>query len=175
MRSPFLAYLRRATAGLIVLASLSCGEERATEPSSESPALAVGPALLQCPTNQASTTQAIVTSLGGVVRLGNTSISIPSGSVVLPTLITVTIPASKYVEVEVRANQLVHFVFQQPVSITIDYSRCNRSNIDQTPAQAWYIDAVTKQMLENMNGVDNKATQSITFTTGHLSNYAVAF
>jgi hypothetical protein len=38
----------------------------------------------------------------------------------------------------------------------------------------WYIDSDTKAMLEPMGGVDNKLLKTITFTTGHLSGYAVA-
>jgi hypothetical protein len=38
----------------------------------------------------------------------------------------------------------------------------------------WYIDPATGTLLENMLGVDNKLTRTITFSTGHLSGYAVA-
>jgi hypothetical protein len=33
---------------------------------------------------------------------------------------------------------------------------------------------VTKELLEDMGGTDDKVAHRITFTTGHLSGYAVA-
>lgn len=91
-----------------------------------------------------------------------------------PTLLQVTIPASRYMEIDVSAVGFASFVFQQPVSITIDYSRCNRSDLDQQTLNVWHIDPITKQLLENMGGSDDKTSRRITFTTGHLSGYAVA-
>src|SRR5205823_440230 len=39
----------------------------------------------------------------------------------------------------------------------------------------WHIDPVTHDLLEEMGGVvDDKISRHITFTTGHLSGYAVA-
>ena len=77
-------------------------------------------------------------------------------------------------EIDVSAVGFTSFLFQQPVTITIDYSRCNRNNLDPQTLQVWHIDPLTHQMLENMGGVVDTATQQITFTTGHLSGYAVA-
>jgi hypothetical protein len=91
------------------------------------------------------------------------------------TTITLTIPASQYMEIEVKANDLTSFLFQQSVSITIDYSRCSAAEASKTPLTVWHIDTQTKRLLENMGGADDKTTHSITFTTGHLSGYAVAF
>jgi hypothetical protein len=78
-------------------------------------------------------------------------------------------------EIEVRANNLTSFVFQQQVAITIDYSRCNRTDTDGRALSVWRIDTHTKELLENMGGTDDKTSRSITFTTGHLSGYAVSF
>jgi hypothetical protein len=112
--------------------------------------------------------------LGGTVQIGATNISIPSGALTAPTLISVTVPASPYMEIDVSAVGFTSFLFQKPVSVTIVYSRCNRSDIDQQPLHVWHIDPVTKQLLEDMGGSDDKTARRITFTTGHLSGYAVA-
>lgn len=77
-------------------------------------------------------------------------------------------------EIDVSAVGFQTFLFQQPVTITIDYSRCGRSDIDQKTLHVFHIDPITKQLLEDMGGVDDKVSQHITFTTGHLSGYAVA-
>lgn len=154
---------------------LSCGEPRATAP--ESSAQRGGnssPSLIECPSTETSTTSAVVGLLGGVIQLGGTSITIPSGALATPTLLQVTIPASRYMEIDVTAVGFTSFLFQQPVSVTIDYSRCTRSDLDQQTLHVWHIDPVTKQLLDDMGGTDDKASKRITFSTGHLSGYAVA-
>jgi len=178
MRNLVHAVAHCAAAALLFLASAGCGENGGTEPETPSEALfSAGPSLIQCPTSETlrSLPTLALPLVETIVSVGGTSITIPAGAVLSPTLITVTVPASKYMEISVRANDLAHFIFQQPVEVTIDYSRCTRSDIDRAPVEAWYINAVTKQMLEDMDGVDDKATRRITFRTGHLSNYAVAF
>jgi hypothetical protein len=170
--------MRRGIAVLaaVVAATVSCGEPRATtgvgRPRSDRSSL---PNLLQCPTNQTQSSQALVGVLGGTVQVGGTSITIPAGALSVPTLITVTVPASQYVEIDVRANDLLSFLFNAPVSVTIDYSRCTRANIANDTLSVWHIDPSTNTLLEDMGGVDDKTHETITFSTGHLSGYAVAF
>ena len=165
----------RLGAATLLLTTLSCGEEHATGVVDPKTSSSSSPTLVECPTTETRTTQAIIGPLGGTVSLGGTSIRIPLGAVTVSTLITVTVPASRFVEVDVRANDLTAFLFRTPVSVTIDYSRCNRSDIDQAPLTVWYIDSATKELLENMGGRDDKARRRITFETGHLSGYAIAF
>jgi hypothetical protein len=136
--------------------------------------VSVGSSLIECPNAIATTTEALVTPLGGVVSLDGTSITLPAGAVLAPTLIRVTIPASNYMEVDISVPGLEHFIFEQPVTVTVSYARCNRADILRTPLTAWYIDSETKALLEQMVGVDNKLTQSVTFVTPHLSGYALA-
>ena len=159
----------------IAFMGLSCGEQRATAPqASATRSDGMSPSLLECPSTETTTTSAVVGLLGGVIQLGGTSITIPSGALTTPTLLQVTIPASRYMEIDVTAVGFTSFLFQQPVSVTIDYSRCARSDIDQQTLHVWHIDPVTKQLLEDMGGTDDKTSRRITFSTGHLSGYAVA-
>lgn len=170
---PALARLLATVATLAVVTS--CGEHRATGPRQPPPASnSSASTLITCPTNTTQTTSALVGVLGGTVSLGGSSISIPSGALSVPTLITVTIPAGQFMEVDVQANDYTSFLFNQPVNITIDYSRCNR-NLSGDTLTVWNIDEQSKALLENMGGVNDTTTQSITFSTGHLSGYAVAF
>lgn len=170
MRIQLSATLRSFTVATLLCAAMSCGEHHA------SGVIAPGaPRLLQCPTTQSSTSSALLTAVGGVVNIGGTSVRIPAGALASATTITLTVPASQYMEIEVDANNLTSFVFQQPISITIDYSRCPAAEASKTPLTVWHIDSQTKQLLDNMGGVDDKTTHSITFSTGHFSGYAVAF
>jgi hypothetical protein len=166
---------RAVVTATIVFMGLSCGEPRATAPgTSASRSDNASPSLLECPSSETTTTSAVVGLLGGVIQLGGTSITIPSGALTAPTLLQLTIPASRYMEIDVTAVGFTSFLFQQPVSVTIDYSRCARSDVDQQTLHVWHIDPVTKQLLEDMGGTDDKTSRRITFSTGHLSGYAVA-
>jgi hypothetical protein len=132
------------------------------------------PSLLECPTNTAVSTSALVTTLGGTVSVGGVSIAIPAGALLQDANVTVTIPASQYVEADISVEGSEHFIFQAPVVVTLSYARCARSNIDLRPLSAWHIDNDTKALLEEMPSLDNKLLRTVTFTTGHLSGYAVA-
>ena len=155
----------------------SCGEPRATAPSSganTSTATSSSPTLVECPTNQTDATTGLVGLLGGVLSLDGSSISIQGGALTAPTLFQFAVPASRFMEVDISAVGFQTFLFQDSVSVTIDYSRCNRSDLDQQVLHVWHIDPVTKALLENMGGQDDKANHRITFKTNHLSGYAVA-
>src|SRR5436309_1989370 len=81
--------------------------------------------------------------------------------------VELTIPASHYMQIGVTANG-GHFLFQQPIAITLDYSRCS-SDVQQKTLSVWNINPSTKALLQNMGGIDNKLLHQITFTTSYLS------
>ena len=133
-----------------------------------------GASLIECPSNDAVSATSLVTPLGGSVSVGGTTVLIPAGALLSTANVTVTIPASRFLEIDVSVDGLPHFVFESPIVVTMSYARCNRSNLDQTPLSVWYIDSDTKALLELMGGADDKLARTVTFTTGHLSGYAVA-
>jgi hypothetical protein len=94
--------------------------------------------------------------------------------VIASTLLRVTVPASTYMEVDVTANDLLSFLFVKPVTITIDYSRCPTSVTAGKALTVWHINTQTKALIANMNGVNDPARRKISFTTTHLSGYAIA-
>ena len=132
------------------------------------------PSLVECPTNTTVQTTATVGLLGGVLNLAGTTVTIPVGALLGPTTIVLTIPASRYMEIDVSVPGIDHFLFEKSILVTMDYSRCNRNDLLFTPLQVWHIDTETKALLEQMPSIDSKLTQTITFSTGHLSGYALA-
>ena len=169
MRIAFSAVPLRTIAAVLVLAGSALGCDPGPTPPPGTSRLVV------CPTTTTRTTQAIIGPLGGTLSLAGTVIGIPNGALSVPTLITVTIPASQYMEVDVTANDLLSFVFNKDIGIRIDYSRCTDPALATSKLSVWHIDSATKELLEFMGGVDNKSQRYIEFTTGHLSAYAVAF
>ena len=132
------------------------------------------PRLLSCPATEAQSTSAQIGAEGGTLSLGGTSVTLPLGALLEATTVELTIPAGQYMEVDLSVNGGQHIDFPQPVVVTIDYSRCNRSDIDHQVLHVYHIDPDTHELLEDMGGVDDKLSRHITFTTGHLSGYAVA-
>ena len=169
-RSNFLRRTFAAVLALGLVGAVSC--ETPTIPPDQDPQNFT---LASCPTTVSRTTQALIGPLGGTLSLAGTTIGIPSGALSAPTLITLTIPASPYMEIDVRANDLLSFVFNKPIGVRVDYSRCTDPAFDTERLSVWHIDAQSKALLENMGGTDNKSANTIDFTTGHLSNYAIAF
>jgi hypothetical protein len=134
------------------------------------------PQLLVCPSTTAQQTTGVVGLLGGVLSLGGTQIDIPAGAVLGPTLFQIVVPQSQYMEVEIHAVGLTTFLFHKPVDITIDYSRCGDDAIPSGAAlQGVYIDTDTKSVLQQMGGVNDSVHHAISFQSGHLSGYAVAY
>ena len=162
---------------LAVAALTACGEPTAPpSPATQSSALLqLGPKLVSCPSQELRVASATIGIGGGEIAVGGTKITIPGGAVLAPTLFTVITPPSKYVEVQITALGAEHFLFEGDVSITLDYSRCTRSDIDAAPLSVWYIEGVTDTPLRPMGGVDDKAARTVTFTTDHLSSYAIAY
>lgn len=171
---------------VLVVAALAalgaCSDQGATEPTETTAGRSLGgllsssPKLVECQTDETTSAFGTLDALGGAVSVGGTSVVFPGGAVLGPTTVRLTIPASRYVEIEVQANDEEHFTFEQPVVVTIDYSRCRRSELLARRLMVWHIDTETKALLENMEGVvDNKLLQRITFSTGHFSGYAIAF
>jgi hypothetical protein len=100
----------------------------------------------------------------------------PEGALSDGTNVTLTIPASPYVEIDIHTDRENEFLqpFLRPI-VTISYARCNRSDLFLKWLSAWYIDSDTKALLEKMPSFDNKLTSSVTFRASHFSGYAIAF
>jgi hypothetical protein len=167
---------------ILVVAALAtlgaCGDQRPTEPPDPAAtgSLLAGsrPTLVECPTSETKTKTAEIGVSGGTLSIDGTSVVFPQGALPGLTTVTLTIPASQYVEIAIKTDGAEYFPAVGPI-VTISYARCRRNNLLFKPLTAWYIDADSKDLLEKMVGTDNKVTQSVTFTTSHFSGYAIAF
>ena len=170
---------------LVAAAVAGCGEG-ITEPARSTfaqrrllrGAELAGVQMLQCPSANTDTEMdalGIVNWWGGSVDGDVAVVQVPIAAVDESTGITVSEPASSYMEVEFHADGQEHFEFDRPITVSIDYSRCPATAIASHAAlRVIYIDAVTKEPLEDMGGVVDSVARTITFQTGHFSSYAVA-
>lgn len=134
------------------------------------------PTLAACPVDSTvDGPTAIIGVLGGTLSLGGNSIAIPANAVLQPTVFQIVVPKSQDMKVEIHAVGLTSFLFQTPVQVTLDYSRCPAGAIPSGAAlQAVYVDS-TDAVLQQMGGTVDTTLHRLTFTTGHLSGYAVAY
>ena len=169
--------LRAAALAALATTLGACADPTAPAPAAPSAETTTIVALLECPSSLTqSTVVAIIPLLGGYIAVGGTSIKIPAGAIkwsLLPVLVTITVPASQYMEVDIRVGLAEHYQFLKPVTITVDYGRCSGTAGDE-PLTAWYIDSATKELLQSMGGVDDKVNHRVSFQTDHLSGYALA-
>ena len=170
--------VRRFTTVALAAALTACSEPT-TEPTFDGSAPSLNetqtaPTLLECRRTFFDITWGVVGPLGGLLSLDGHSITIPPLALDRLAFITLRTPSTRFIEVEARVNGQDHFEFAQPVTVTLDYSRCQPWQIGPEPVTVWQIDPDTKAFIRDMGGVDDRANQRITFTTDHFSGYAVA-
>jgi hypothetical protein len=157
---------------------VSCADAGPLEPGAPSatPAFSTtfGATLLECPTEVERSTSGVVGPMGGSIELDGHRLELPMGAVLRPTTFRLTIPAGNYMQVAVTGNDQARFEFRQRASMTIDYSRCTRSNIDKVQLVIYHIDGSSKTLLTNLGGSDDKVARTVTIGTDHLSDYAIA-
>ncbi|HKG94332.1 MAG TPA: hypothetical protein VKA84_20640 [Gemmatimonadaceae bacterium] len=173
----------RVWAALLGVAALAaCSDASPLAPSSSgAPALsqvavsgASSDGLLSCPSTMSFSASRVIGARGGLVKVGGATLRIPAGAVLAPTEFTVTVPASQYLEVDMRAAGQEHYTFARPVEVQLSYRRCTRKN-ESLALGAWYIDTQSKSMLEWMGGAEDRPNRTVTFETTHLSGYALAY
>ncbi|MGH7463738.1 MAG: hypothetical protein ACREK1_01100 [Longimicrobiales bacterium] len=157
-----------------ILLTTACGDTGPTEITGAPQAISSGPVLVECPTAETRSVSGTLDLLGGTIRLDGHSLTLPVGALLLPTEFTLTVPASRFVEVHVTANGQHGFEFLETAAITISYERCTRNNIAGGGLTAYKIDPATKALLKHMGGIDDTLLRRVTFSTDSLSGYAIA-
>jgi hypothetical protein len=170
--------VRRFTTVVLAAALTACSEPTTAPTFDEStPSLnetQTASGLLQCRRVLFDITWGLVGPLGGLLSLDGHSITLPPLALDRLSLVTLRTPSTRFVEVEARVNGRDHFEFGQPVTVVLDYSRCQPWEIGPAPLTVWQIDPDTKAFIRDMGGVDDRANRRISFTTDHFSGYAVA-
>lgn len=170
--------LQRLLPVLALVAGLTaCGDEPVTASSAALLDTLQQPKLLACPSNlPALSVTGPIGELGGTLAVGPLTLAVPEGAVPTSTLFALVVPPSQYLEVELNAVGLTSYVFQKPVTVTIDYSRCEvATGPGGAPLKVVQVHPLTRQVLEDMGGTMDPVARTVTFTTGHFSSYVVAY
>jgi hypothetical protein len=170
--------VRRFVAVALAAALTACSEPTTAPPSAAPPVslneTETSASLLRCQWTFFDITWGFVGPLGGLLSLDGHSISVPPLALDRLVFITLRTPSTRFIEVEARVNGQDHFQFAQPITVTLDYSRCRSWELGPEPVTVWQIDPETKAFIRDMGGVDDRANKRISFTTDHFSGYAVA-
>ena len=183
--------LRCLAAAVIVLAALACAD-RAAPTGALAPATrgelaldgtsslapAPGLQLLECPSlvAEAAAEAVIDDATGGSVVARGARLRVPPGALRADERLTAVAPPSRYMEVALHAVGFARYDFVKPVTVVIDYSRCDLSALPTgATLRAVYIDPESKAILEDRGGADDRVARTLTFSTEHFSSYAVAY
>jgi hypothetical protein len=174
LRSGPIALMGVATFFAISACSDGIAPDRLAPEGASAASTTSGYTLVECPVEEEKTAAETLTAQGGVLRLDGHELRLPLGAITAPRKFEMAAPVSNYMEIRIRAGNQDSFKFDRPATITIDYSRCTRSNIDKDPLSVWKIDPVTKELLQYVGGVDDKVARTVTFQTDGLSNWSIA-
>jgi hypothetical protein len=168
---------RVLAAALLGLSVPGCRDATTAPAAAARPALSQGVAgtLLSCPTNAEERAAAWIGPEGGSVQARGATLRVPAGAVADSTHFEIVVPVSQTMKVDVHAAGAAHFRFLTPASITINFSRCAGSSVPVALLQAAYIDLNTEAVLEFMGGSVDATGRKVTFTTPHLSGYAIVY
>lgn len=130
-------------------------------------------AALACSVAEESAVRAEIRPEGGTVSLHGHSVYFPPGAVLEPVVVKLTVPASRYVEVDIQVNGQEHYQLARPVLATLSYERCEPSSLPRGSLSAWHIDGRTRRPVERMGSLHDRANRSVSFVTNHFSGYAL--
>jgi hypothetical protein len=169
--APFMA-----AAALALFAATACDQPLAVHDPGADLRLAasLGPTLVECPSNTTASVEGGIGVTGGSLVLYGHRLDVPALALKRAEVFSLSDLAGNYVALDLRGGGKEEFGFDRPASITIDYSRCSRSNIEKGPLGVYKIDLATGTLLKFMGGVDDKTARTITFSTESLSTYAIA-
>lgn len=175
-----LQQARRCAVAALAFALGACSADASLtgpEPVLQSSVAAVqdaGPSLLVCPSLESRSASKRIGPEGGSLTVAGTKLLVPAGAVPTETNFVLTIPASRYLELDIAADGQEHYEFAKPVTIRVNYAHCRSETAEVEALSAWHVDP-SHRFLENMYGLDDKSGRKLTFETDHLSKYAIAW
>jgi hypothetical protein len=187
-RSPLLrGFALPALAAL--LSSCADADRSAPLAPADAPLRASSPSaiLLECTSTTTLAVSDTIDLVGGVLKLtdefgGVHEVVFPANAVSSPTIFTLTVPASKFVEVDVTATDpltgqtmSVTFPADAQPTLAISYKRCTRNDTDNKTLGLYHIDPATDAVLEGPFGAKEGSTTDprVKGKVPHFSDYSV--
>jgi hypothetical protein len=125
--------------------------------------------LLACGAHDSASVSAVVGHSGASLHLGNVHLVIPGNALADPVLITMTIPADTFADVEFEPHGLQ---FSKDVVLQLSTANCSLGN--QSPAHVVYLDN-SGTVQETLDGTYHGNSGTVVTKIHHFSWYAIAF
>lgn len=129
---------------------------------------------LVCAVAEENAVRAKIRPEGGTVSLHGHSIYFPPGAVREPVEVKLTVPASRYVEVDIQVNGQEHYRLARPVLAMLSYGRCGSAAVPGGPLTVWHVDDATRRPIERMSSLDDRGSRTVSFVTKHFSGFVIA-
>lgn len=164
--------------GVATLALMSCGDSSPLGVSSRAPTPTAGlvtslepsASLLTCSPLPYDSVTLTVGSLGGTLKVGPHTLSVPAGALDAPVTVTAVAPADTVSQVRFQPEGLT---FAQPASLTMSYANCDLLG-STLPKQIAYV-SDELEILELLLSLDNAEAREVRAELSHFSGYAVAW
>jgi hypothetical protein len=181
----------------LVCASAACSVDRLSAPQRPSSALAdtlssadslvvdslYGPdgttatTLVVCPatTSLPAVSSKLIGPEGGTIERGPFSLTVPAGALLEAKVVTLSRPASDYLEVQATVGDSAHYQFARPVRFTVNVTKfCPDITADLVPSlHAVWIDAPEGMIV--LRSARDQTNGKIRFATDHFSSYGIAW
>lgn len=161
-------------------AVLSCAEIPVTGPQpsklsnsqslDEPELLAASAELLSCVAVPPTSVTSTIGPLGGEIRFGPHTLSIPAGALTVPVSITAFLVEGAVTHVVLQPEGLV---FNRPASLSLSYASCTVPD-GSPPRRIAYTDAALR-IRYYVKSVDESYANQVTGQLDHFSDYAVAW
>lgn len=176
--------MKNRQAARLILASpvlfvfLSCGDARGpvapvAEPVGVPSFAESGVSLLNCPSTDTAKASGNIGMSGGTIQVAGHALVIPKGALPSPQKFEIEVRWSPHLVVSFRAEGHETYEFLQPVSLTLNYSRCETTAESAPDLHVYYVDPASLEIREDVGGVLDAVSNTVTAQTTHLSDYAV--
>jgi len=107
---------------------------------------------------------------GGTLQVGPHTLSVPAGALDAPVTITAVAPSDTVRRVHFEPAGLT---FQKPASLTMSYAGCDPGPVPLPKRIVFTTDLL--QIIEYLQSVDSRPSDTVTGRLQHFSDYAIAW
>ncbi|HYT70437.1 MAG TPA: hypothetical protein VEK78_03580 [Gemmatimonadales bacterium] len=164
--------------GGLVLAALSCADPSPLGVRSRAPVpqASLGDLLgsltgvVPCSPLPADSVTQTIGPEGGTLQVGPHTLSVPAGALDAPVTITAVAPSDTVRRVHFEPAGLT---FQEPASLTMSYAGCDPGSVPLPKRIVFTTDLL--QIIEYLQSVDSRPSDTVTGRLQHFSDYAIAW
>jgi hypothetical protein len=129
--------------------------------------------LLSCPTTETAWVSGNIGMGGGSIQVAGHELVVPKGALPSPQRFSIEVRWSPHLVISFRAEGHEHYEFLKPVTLKLNYSRCEATAESAPDLHVFNVDPASLEILEDVGGVLDPVSNTVAAQTTHLSDYAV--